>query len=382
MTALIWILLGLILYTYFGYLMLITFLGSLIKKKVTKDPSIRPSVTLAIAAYNEEDVIAKKIENSLQLDYPKSKLEIVVVSDGSTDKTDEIVKQYQNRGVKLFRVERVGKTEARNRLVKILKSQIVVFSDATAMYEQDCIKKLVRNFSDPNVGMATGHLKYIDLSKEDVGIGQKLFWKYEVLIKKAQTNLGTLTGSVGCITAFRREIYSEIPANMIEDLTGAIMVVGKGHRVVFEEGAVCYEEVSKGKSKELDMRIRVIRGGMSAIIYGFKVLCPIKNCFAVIQIISHKVLRWLVPIFCIMIFAFSIVNFIKYPDDLYISSFLFLQIFLISLSMIGFKLNNTGKSNVIFGIPLYFALINLASIIALYKTFTSPLKATWEKSHR
>jgi cellulose synthase/poly-beta-1,6-N-acetylglucosamine synthase-like glycosyltransferase len=367
----------LVFYVYFGYFGLVLILGAIIKRKVYQR-DIQPHVALMIAAYNEEQGIAKKIENSLALDYPKDKLRIVVVSDGSTDRTDEIVKGHTERGVELVRVEgRVGKTEARNVAIKEIDSEIVLFSDATTEYRPDIIKKMVRNFADPEVGMVTGHLIYKNDQNSPMGLGQKLFWKYESLIKNAQTKLGTLTGSVGCATAFRRILYSPLPANIIEDFTEPLMFVIKGKRVVYEPEAICYELPTPKSQNEWKMRVRVVRGGMNGMLYAKKILNPFRYPVASFQLVSHKILRWLVPVFGICILLATLGAIILTPNPIAIALAL-LQLIFYACAAVAFLLEKKGVKIKILSIPLYFIVLNAASLVALYKTITTQLEATWE----
>jgi len=378
MELLVYSLLFLIFYTYFGYAMLIIALSQLTNKNVSKGDSV-PTVTLMVAAYNEEKHIEKKIKNSLALDYPKDKLKIVIVSDASSDQTDIIVENYRDKGVELIRVEgRVGKTDARNIAMKKNKSEITIFSDATTQYEADVIKKLVRNFSDHNVGMVTGHLKYKDSADTQMGYGQSIYWRYESLIKKAQTKLGTLTGSVGCITAFRTKAYTELPNHIIEDFTEPLIFVQKGYRVVFEEGAVCYEETTQKSKTEWHMRVRVIRGGMTGLLFAKKVLNPFKYPIASFQLISHKLFRWLMPIFGLFLFFATLIVFNQNIKNTFIDILMYSQCLFYLTSLLAFWFEKYGIHNKIMSIPLYFVVLNSASLVALYKVITSKLEATWE----
>lgn len=332
-----------------------------------------------IAAYNEEKGIKEKIENSLKLDYPKDKFQIIVVSDGSTDGTDKIVKRFECEGVRLIRVEgRVGKTEARNCAIKKVDAEIVVFSDGTTHYTQNSIKELVDNFLDDKVGMVSGHLKYRDSSNSQVGAGQKLFWKYESLIKKAQTRLGTLTGAIGCITAFRKDLYTHLPANIIEDFTGPLFIIKQGYRVVFEENAICYEDTTQKSHSEWSMRVRVIRGGLTGLIYARTLLNPLRFPLVSFQLISHKVLRWCVPVFLISALLSNLILFYSNGSSPFIRFLFFSQLVCYIMALLGYLLERAGKHHKVLGIPLYFVIVNSASLVAIYKTLTSSLDATWE----
>ena len=378
MNLLFFNLIMLALYIYLGYFLLVILLGKVMRKRVKK-ANIEPSVALMIAAYNEELSIAKKIENSLSLDYPKDKLKIIVVSDGSTDRTDDIVKSYAHRGVELIRVEgRVGKTEARNVAVKSVKEEIIIFSDATTRYKTDIVKKLVRNFADKAVGMVTGHLIYQDGDNTQMGLGQKLYWKYESLIKKSQTEMGTLTGSVGCVTAFRTGLYTPLPDNIIEDFTGPLMMVMKGFRVVYEEEAICFEETTTKSSKEWSMRVRVIRGGMTGLLFAKKILNPFQYPLASFQLISHKVLRWMVPLFMIFFATVTFQAVLVDPEYQVAQLLLILQILFYGSAVLAFILEKKGIHLKITAIPFYFVVVNLAALVAMFKMLNHTLEATWE----
>ena len=375
---LIMIIIFLILFTYLGYPIFLFVFSFMIKSNKINTIQIYPKVSLLIAAYNEDQNIEEKILNSLELDYPKDKIEIVIVSDGSTDKTDEISKKYSKFGIKLFRVDgRVGKTEARNRAVKFFKNEIVVFSDATTIYRKDAILKLVRNFSDDSIGMVSGNLNYLNSGKGNMGIGTLVYWKYEQNIKMAQSHFFTLTGAVGCMNAFRRNLYQHLPPNIIEDFTQPLMIISQNRRVVHEPEAICFERTTQNPSQEFKMRVRVIRGGMLGFLYAFKKLKFKNNTFAILQLFMHKIMRWLMPVFLILLFLLSIFYFLfnRSPEI----NFLFLsQILFYSLAIIGFLLNPLSAYSKVFAIPTYFVVVNLASLVALYLTVTSKLEASWE----
>lgn len=365
-------------YSYFGYPLTLLFFSRFSKSRVIKDDSFLPEVSLLIAAYNEEDTIAEKIKNSLELDYPKDKMEIVIVSDGSTDKTDEIVKSFESSGIRLFRVEgRVGKTEARNQAVLAMRKEIIVFSDATAVYEKDAIRKLVRNFADQTVGMVSGNLTYFEKGQSSMGLATKLYWNYEKSIKKAQSRLYTLTGAVGCINAFRRKLYHVLPPNIIEDFTEPLMIVAQDYRIVYEEEAVSYERTTQKPSQEFHMRVRVIRGGMKGFIYAFRRLNFKKHSFVLFQLFGHKVLRWLMPVFLILLFIVNLLSFI-FNHNMAADLLMMAQFICYAIALLGIMWKPPGIIGKVFSIPTYFVIINAASLKALYLTLTTDLEATWE----
>lgn len=378
MLSLIFFNLLLIAYASIGYLLSLFILSFFSKKSLTKSDTHIPSVTLMIAAYNEEQGIAEKLENSLLLDYPRNLLRIIVVSDGSTDGTDKIVKSYQNRGIELFRVEgRVGKTEARNQAVLKMTSEIIVFSDATAIYQEDALLKMVRNFADPSIGMVSGQLKYFDKSEGTTGLATKLYWAYELAIKRAQSRLRTLTGAVGCINAFRRELYYALPANIIEDFTEPLMIVSQNARVVYESEAIAFERTTQNHKQELKMRVRVIRGGMAGFLFALPHLIKSKQYMAIFQLVSHKVMRWLMPVFVLSLFLFTLVGTL-YQNNKVVTILFLLQVLFYLMAALGTLLKTKGFLMKIISIPSYFVIVNMASLIALYKTMTTKLESTWE----
>lgn len=372
------LLLLIIFYSYLGYPLTLFFFSIFSSHKVIKDDDFLPEVSLLIAAYNEEGTIAEKIRNSLELDYPKDKMEIVIVSDGSNDRTDEIVKSFESSGIRLFRVEgRVGKTEARNQAVLAMRHEIIVFSDATAVYEKDAIRKLVRNFADKSVGMVSGNLTYFEKGQSSMGPATKLYWNYEKAIKKAQSKLYTLTGAVGCINAFRRKLYHVLPPNIIEDFTEPLMIVAQNYRIVYEEEAVSYERTTQKPSQEFKMRVRVIRGGMKGFIYAFRRLDFREHRFVLFQLFGHKVLRWLMPVFLILLFIANLLAFI-YNHNLAADLLMMAQLICYTIAFLGIVWKPGGIIGKVFSIFAYFVIVNAASLKALYLTLTTDLEATWE----
>jgi len=364
----------LILYALFGHIILTLVLSVISNSKVNKDSNYTPTVCFMIAAYNEEDFIAEKIQNTLKLDYPKDKLKIVVVSDGSTDKTDEIVQTFINQNIELRRVEgRVGKTEARNIAVMERCEEIILFSDATAIYEKDALQHLVANFADPSVGMVSGKLKYFDQTGGNTAAATKLYWAYELFIKNAQSRLRTLTGAVGCINAFRRELFFKLPANVIEDFTFPLMIITQGKRVVFENKAIAYERTTQNAQQEYTMRLRVIRGGMTGFRFALPKLIMAHQWSAILQLISHKVMRWSMPLFLMALFLSSLVGLLEGQYTIFFSALLAGQVSLYFSGLAGFY-----SSNKILSFANYFLVINTASFTAFIKTFSEDLDATWD----
>jgi cellulose synthase/poly-beta-1,6-N-acetylglucosamine synthase-like glycosyltransferase len=370
-----WSLTFLIFYTYAGYSVLIMFLSVFVRSKVDRK-EIEPRVSMLIAAYNEEAGIREKLENTLKLDYPKNKLEIMVVSDGSTDLTDSITREFGARGVKLFRVEgRVGKTEARNRAVREANGEIIVFSDATTRYEPAAVRMMIRNFNDPSVGAVSGRYEYTSSKGSSVSFANILFWRYENFIKSRQSGIKTLTGMSGCINSFRKELYEPLPPDIIEDLVEPLKILEKGYRVIFEPEALAHELTTETARQEFKMRIRVISQGMSGLLYAKALFNPFKYPFASFQLLSHKVLRWFVPFFLIGIL---LATCLAAADNLFYKAALVLQAVFYASAFLGLLAQNSSRRSKLLSFPLYFCTLNLASMIAFFRVMTGKNIRKWE----
>jgi len=369
-----WITIGIIFYTYFGYPLLTLLLSLFVNNPVSKS-DIEPTVTFLITAYNEEKSIRQKLENTLSLDYPKEKLEIMVASDGSTDRTDEIVKEFSERGVTLHRVEgRVGKTETQNQAVNAARGDIVIFSDATTTYKNDAIRKIVRNYHDRSIGAVSGRYEYVNPTGAPVGLGTILFWKYENFIKSRQTRIKTITGCCGCIYSVRRSAYQPLPRDIISDLVEPLKILEKGYRIAFEPEAVAYEITEETVDEEFSMRVRVITRAMNGLMYVKTLLNPVKYPFVSFQLISHKVLRWLIPLFLVIIF---VSNAMILDNNFYTLLFVSQVVFYLS-ALFAWVMEKYGRKFKLLFLPLYFCVVNIASLRAIFNLIKGRKMAVWE----
>ncbi len=371
---LFWIGLSFIVYVYVGYPVLVVLLSLFVKRGV-KQEDREPSVTFLISAYNEEKSIKGKLEDTLALDYPKDKLQILVASDGSTDRTDEIVKGFSSEGVLLCRVEgRVGKTETQNQAVKQATGEIIVFSDATTKYRKDAVRKIVRNYADPGVGAVSGRYEYMNPTGGAVGAGTMLFWNYENFIKRRQTAIRTITGCCGCIYSLRRELYEPLPREIISDLVEPLKILEKGYRIVFEQDAVAFEITEEKAEEEYSMRVRVITRGMNGLAYVRNLLNPFQYPFVSFQLISHKILRWMVPAFALLVFAANLLLLDRgfYRVTMGLQTGFYLSAFA------GWLLDRKGGKARLFSLPMYFCIVNLAAVQALLNFLKGRRMTTWE----
>jgi cellulose synthase/poly-beta-1,6-N-acetylglucosamine synthase-like glycosyltransferase len=373
-----WLTVSIIFYSYLGYPVLILFLALFVNNKVNKK-DIEPTVTFLITAYNEEKNMREKLENTLSLDYPGDKMEIIVASDASVDKTDEIVKEFSGRGVILHRVEgRLGKTETQNQAVKVTKGDIIIFSDATTKYKEDAVRKIVRNYNDPSIGAVSGRYEYMNPTGVAIGLGTILFWKYENFIKSRQTQIKTITGCCGCIYSVRRRLYEPLPMAIISDLVEPLKILEKGYRIAFEPQAVAYEVTEEMPEEEFSMRVRVISRGMTGLTYVKDLLNPFKHTFVSFQLFSHKVLRWLMSFLLIILFVSNLLIMERFPYKLI---FILQAIFYLS-APVAWIMHKYGKKAKFLFIPLYFCILNLASLLATINLVKGRKMSTWETVRR
>ena len=362
-------------YIYFGYPLLVMAASRLFPRDVIREP-IEPSVTVIITAYNEEQDIRRKLDNTLELDYPADKIEVLVASDGSTDRTDELVLGYRDRGVRLFRQDgRQGKTYTQNKAVEQANGEVILFSDATTMYSKNVVRVLVRNFADPTVGCAAGKLVYLDHSASAVGTGARSYWNYETNLKVSESRVCSLIGVSGCLYAVRKSAYRPMYPEACSDFLISTVIFREGLRSVYDQEAVCFEETNRHSNKEFQMRIRVIAQTFGDLWRNRDMMNPFKSGFYAVQLISHKVGRYSIPFLLVAVFLSSAV--------LAMNSRLFGAIFLLQVAfyiaaLVGWFLERRGISIRILALPFYFVLGNVATIAGFLKFLTGERYARWE----
>lgn len=364
-----------ILYIYIGYPLLILLLSRLFPRPV-RQADITPMVSIIIAAHNEERDIEDKILNTLSLEYPVSKLEIIVASDCSMDRTDEIVRSFADRGVILHRCEtRFGKNMAQFTAATGARGDILLFSDATTMYEPDVIEKIVRNFADPEVGCVSGQLIYVDKSSSAVGTGCRSYWGYEKFIKDSESRLGSLIGVSGCLYAVRRSSQMRLAPDMIDDFVIATEIHLQGLRTIYEPEAVSVEDTNHKSKNEWAMRVRVIEQTINALSRYSIVLNPFTHGFFALQMFCHKLLRYTVPLWLAIIFIASAVSFSWSPLFMYL--FLAQTAFYL-VSALGYFLDKANMGGGVITIPYYFCLLNAAVCAAFIKFFNGDNHVLWD----
>jgi cellulose synthase/poly-beta-1,6-N-acetylglucosamine synthase-like glycosyltransferase len=290
--AIFWSSALLVLYVYVGYPAVAWLLARLIGRPVAKR-DIEPSVTVVIAARNEAACIGRTIRNKLEQDYPERLLDVIVVSDESSDGTDEIVTQFERRVRLIRQAPRQGKTAALNRGVAMAEGEILVLADANSLYAKDTVRKLVRNFADPDVGYVTGKMIYRNPASESlVGEGTSAYMRYENFIRRQETRLASVIGVDGGVDAVRRSLYRELRNDQQSDFVLPLAISGEGRRVVYEEEAVQSEEALSDHALEYRMRVRVSLRAMWALWDNRGLLLRIGQPLLAFQMWSHKVARY------------------------------------------------------------------------------------------
>ena len=364
-------------YAYFGYLGLSIVLGKIFKRDIDKK-DIFPSVTLLIPAYNEQNVIAEKLENSLSLDYPKDLLEIIVASE-SNDGTDDIVREFQKKGVVLYSFkERRGKSRMLYEVVPKAKGEIVVFSDANAIYDTQAIKKLVRNFNDNRIGGVLGNLIITNPEKSSISEGESVFKKYESILRESNTHQLAIVGADGSMLAIRKEFYFPISPERGDDFELAIRIRIKGYAMVFEPEAISYEKASIDSLAEINRKRRIVSWFFkSSFILLWEMLLK-GRCFLMFQVISNKFFRWFSPYFLILLFVSSLK---LSQEHVFYQSVLYLQILFYLLALLSgvFIKSSANKFQKILRMPFFFVVFNYAFLIGTLEGMFMSQKPFWKK---
>ena len=373
--AIFWLSVGTLLYAYLGYPLLLWALSRFRSRPVRKGV-YEPTVSVIITAYNEERDLAAKLENTLAIDYPKEKLEIIVASDCSTDRTDEIARSFAAHGVRLHRQpQRLGKTAAQNAAVELARGEIILFSDATTLYQPDVLRVLLPNFADPSVGCVAGRLVYVDPANSATGHGARSYWSYETFLKERESAILSLIGCSGCLYAVRRSAYVPLYPEACSDFIIATKMVEQGLRAVYEPEAVAIEETNRRSDRELRMRVRVITQTISDLWRHRAMLNPRRSGFYAIELLSHKVLRYLAPALLIAILLSSAA--LASQSDFYFIVFVLQALFYL-LAFIGWMAEGFGIHQRLIALPHYFVLANLAVVLAFIKFLRGERYARWE----
>ena len=373
--AVFWVALFLVVYTYLIYPVLLWLLGAGRKMPEYAPLSEWPTASLIIAAHNEEAVLRAKLENALATDYPAERLDIIVVSDASTDGTDRIAAEFAERGVRLHRQEaRGGKTEAQNAGVRLARGQFLAFSDANSMYAPSALKRLLAPFADERIGCVCGELQYANPDDQGAGKGEGLYWRYEQFLKRRESLLSSALGANGAIYALRRELFVELRGDIISDFVAPLHAWRRGFRIAYEPTAVATEYSSVRFGDEFRRRRRIVSRSLYGLWTEAGVLNPFAHFFFALQMFSHKVLRWLVPVWLLVVLAVNI----PLAASEYYGLLLALQVAFYGLAALGLLLPERLGRYWLFYVPAYFTATNLGTLLGLLSFLTGRRHRVWQ----
>jgi cellulose synthase/poly-beta-1,6-N-acetylglucosamine synthase-like glycosyltransferase len=385
---LFWIFLGIVVYTYLGYTLVLVLLAGIhrffSKKTAGAVVNFEPSVTLFIPAYNEVDFIDRKMQNIRALDYPPEKLKVIWITDGSTDTSREYLSRYD--GITVFHeAERRGKIHAMNRGILHTTTPYVVFTDANTMMNPGALREMVRFFSDERVGCVAGEKRISEAHVDKaVGAGEGLYWKYESLIKRLESETGSAVGAVGELFAIRRELFEPVSEDtLLDDFTISLQIACKGYRVKYAPEAWGVETASISVAEEMKRKVRIATGGMQTLFRMTSLLNPFRYGLLSFKYISHKVLRWTLVPFCFpLVFILNAAILLQTGRPGFYNVFFVLQCIYYFLVIAGAVFHNVRlRLKTIFA-PYYLLVMNYAVVVGICHYITGKYSVNWQKAKR
>jgi cellulose synthase/poly-beta-1,6-N-acetylglucosamine synthase-like glycosyltransferase len=362
------------IFVYFGYPGIL-FVLSRIRPRPVQRKSVRPSVSVIIPAHNEEEVIGRKINNTLGVEYPRELLEILIVSDGSTDATNEIVCSYKTSHVRLLPLPRCGKAQALNQGAREAQGEILAFTDANTLLTRDSLLHLVSNFADPAVGGVCGNKKYASVEGGNVTAqGENLYWRWDKWQKALESRIGSIFASDGAFHAVRSNLFVPIEELAVaDDIAISSRVVLQGYRLVYEPLAVVFEEAPTDSASEFQRKIRVVNHSIRAMIQLKGALW--RSGFYSFELLSHKLFRYLVPFFLIFLFG---ANAALATTETPFRALLLLQIIFYVVALAGFFLRNQEIGRLrLFTVTYQFAMVNLAALLGVLSVLRGTRFGMW-----
>lgn len=383
----LWLSLGIVFYAFFGYGILLYILVKiriLLKGKRTI-PSYQeqwPTCTLIVAAYNEESYILNKIHNTLALNYPKEKLNLLFITDGSNDKTPQIISQFPEIRL-MHQPQRNGKIAAVHRAMLTVTSDITVFTDANTDLNADALKHICRHYADATVGAVSGEKRVAIETVSDATAGEGFYWKYESKLKTWDSELYSVVGAAGELFSVRTALYEHVePDTILDDFMISMRIAQKGYRIVYEPTAYAVEHGSENIKEELKRKIRIAAGGIQSIVRLKSLLLPKSHFILSFQYISHRVLRWTVtPFLMILAYMLNLTLVLQGNSAMYLG-LMGCQFLFYGLAILGWLLEKQAIRIKILFIPYYFCMMNYAVIAGIQRYLGGKQSAAWEKSKR
>ena len=386
-TIIFWIFIAFLLYAYIGYGIIATtiaFVYSITKKQdtVVLEMSL-PKVTLIVPAYNELDILPQKIHNTLALDYPTDLLDIIFITDGSTDDCYTLLKSFSNI-LHLHQPERKGKMAAMNRAMQFVKTPIVIFSDANTLLNSIAIREMVRHYANETIGGVAGEKKVIATQQDNlVGQGEGLYWKYESAMKQLDSNLYTVVAAAGELFSIRTSLYIPLPEDtVLDDLVLAISTCKQGYTIAYEKNAYAIETPSINLYEERKRKIRIAAGAAQAVVR-LGIVPSSTNWMLNFQFFSRRIIRWIIsPIALPIILTSNILLVIQYRAGMLYQTILLLQLCFYTMAFVGWIMYKWNKKSMLLFVPFYFVFMNSCMLIGFIKQMLGKQKATWDKAKR
>jgi len=365
-----------IFFAYLGYPISLYFLGIFKKRKGNKTPFF-PFVTMIITAYNEEKRIKEKLDNTLTLEYPKDRLQIIVASDGSTDRTNAITKDYEDRGVELLVVEeRRGKENAQKKAVRRARGEVIVFTDVATHLATDGLKQIVSNFAGPTIGCVSSEDRLI--GKDGKPGGEGFYVRYEMWLRRLESRVNSLVGLSGSFFAARKSVCQDFSGEMQSDFRTVLNSVKIGLRGVSDPKAIGYYLDVSDKKREFDRKVRTVMRGLTVFFRHLEFLNAFRYGLFSYQYFCHKLLRWLVPIFLIIAF---VSNIILVAESILFFIILLIQLIFYSLAVLGLK-GKVLSSQFLVKVPMYFLTVNASILLAWWRYLNGQRMVMWTPSER
>jgi len=387
MQSLFWVSLFIIFYTYLGYAILLFVLVKIVRLFRSKNHPLLldewPTVTLIVAAYNEAYCIEEKIINTMALKYPKNKLTIIFVTDGSTDETPAIVAKYSSIQL-LHQQDRNGKIVAVHRAMQTVCSEITVFTDANTLLNESALEKICQHYQDPTVGAVAGEKRVEIDNSGDATAVEGFYWKYESKLKAWDSELNTVVGAAGELFSIKTDLYVPVSSDTIlDDFMISMLIVKNGYRIIYEPDAFALESASANTKEELKRKIRIAAGGIQSFLRLTSLLNPFKYPVLSFQYLSHRILRWtMAPVLMVLVFVLNwlfILN--EHLSGIFILLLLAQNLFY-ALALLGWILQSKSIKLKLFFIPYYFCMMNYAILAGIHRYFFSSQSVLWEKAKR
>ncbi len=387
---LFWAMLLIVFYTYLGYGILLYFIirlkrffkGKPLKTVLPSDEEL-PTMTLMICAYNEEDVVAEKMANTLALDYPRDKFRIMWITDGSNDRTNELLKAYPEVDI-VFSPERRGKTAALKHGLRELKTRYVAFTDANTMINPDALREIARLFMDPTVGCVSGEKRVAARKEGEMAAeGEGLYWRYESTLKKWDSELYSAMGAAGELYAVDPTLVREVPDEaLLDDFMMSMYIVQAGRRIAYTPDAYALEYGSANIFEESKRKRRIAAGGLQSIWWLRSMLNPLHQPLVAFQYISHRVLRWsITPVALVILLIINILLVALHAGAFY-TVMLVLQLLFYLMALAGWWLDRKGHKNKLLYTAYYFVFMNINVFRGMSYLRTHGKSGAWEKARR